>query len=81
MAMLDNPITKNAGDAFFGDDTVVPDFKGDRLLAGDEAYKCLGYFYKKEDATELLDHLIDVLGAEAVLGELGAEQVNWENKK
>jgi len=79
--MIGNPITKNAGDAFFGDDKVIPDFKGDNLLPSDEVYKCLGYYYKKEDATLLLDHLIDVLGVDALLGEMGAEQVNWENEK
>lgn len=81
MDMLDNPIIKNAGDAFFGDDTVIPDFKGGHLLPSDEVHKCLGYYYKKEDATELLDHLIDVLGVEEILGEMGAEQVNWEDEK
>lgn len=79
--MIGNPITKNAGDSFFGNqEPVAFDFNDNPLFLGDTYYICLGYLYKKEDTSEFFEYLVDALG-EDLLGELNAKQVNREDEE
>ncbi|WP_461241177.1 hypothetical protein [Paucilactobacillus sp. N302-9] len=81
---IDNPITKNAGDEFFGEMnrdgqkiiplTIAKTYDGKPLTKDDDFCTLWGDNYFRDESTRFLSYLIATYGADQLLAELGAEE-------